>query len=174
MFRHLLAAVSIVALEALPLAVHAVPAGTDQDILERIKPVGHLCMQGGNCAGKMGSMMTAPAETTPATATTPSEETSATTTPAESVTQAPAASARNGEYVYSHYCFACHAAGVGGAPVFGNAEQWAPRIAKGMDALLQSAENGIPPLMPAKGTCMDCSDEELQAAVAYMVDAAKK
>ncbi len=74
----------------------------------------------------------------------------------------------SGEDVYNQYCFACHAAGVSGAPMLGNAEQWGPRVDKGMEALMQSTLNGIN-AMPAKGTCASCSDEELQAAVEHML-----
>jgi len=75
----------------------------------------------------------------------------------------------SGQQVYDQFCFACHNAGVGGAPRLGDAGQWQPRIDKGMDALMASTLNGIN-AMPAKGTCMNCSDDELQAAVDYMLD----
>lgn len=75
----------------------------------------------------------------------------------------------SGQAVYDQFCFACHAAGVGGAPLQGDVAQWEPRIAKGMDVLMASTINGIN-AMPAKGTCMNCSDEELQAAVEYMLE----
>jgi cytochrome c5 len=75
--------------------------------------------------------------------------------------------ARAGDAVYNQFCFACHATGVGGAPLLGNAEQWAPRLAKGEDAIWVSVTQGLN-AMPAKGTCMNCSDEELKAAIAYM------
>jgi cytochrome c5 len=75
--------------------------------------------------------------------------------------------ARTGETVYNQFCFACHASGVGGAPILGNAEQWAPRLAKGDDAIWASVTKGLN-AMPPKGTCMNCSDEELKAAIAYM------
>jgi len=74
-----------------------------------------------------------------------------------------------GEQVYNQFCFACHATGASGAPKFGDAPEWAPRIAKGMDALMTSTLNGFN-VMPARGTCMNCSDDELHAAVEYMVD----
>ncbi len=48
-------------------------------------------------------------------------------------------------------------------------EAWAPRIAKGNDALLSSVLNGLN-VMPPKGGCMSCSEDELRAAVQYMVD----
>ena len=75
--------------------------------------------------------------------------------------------ARTGEEIYKQFCSACHATGVAGAPIHGNAEQWAPRIAKGEDALWQSLIHGLN-AMPPKGTCMNCSDEELHAALNYM------
>ncbi len=78
----------------------------------------------------------------------------------------------SGEQVYNQFCFACHAAGVGGAPTFANAEQWAPRIDKGIEVLYTSTLNGIN-TMPAKGTCMSCSDDELKATVDYMVAEAR-
>ena len=78
----------------------------------------------------------------------------------------------SGEAVYNQFCFACHATGASDAPLFADAEAWAPRISKGMDALMASTLNGIG-MMPAKGTCMNCSDNELQAAVEHMVQAAQ-
>lgn len=75
----------------------------------------------------------------------------------------------SGEEVYNQFCFACHATGASGAPLYADATAWAPRIDKGMEALMSSTLNGIG-VMPAKGTCMNCSDEELQAAVEYMVE----
>ncbi len=74
---------------------------------------------------------------------------------------------RAGDTIYSQFCFACHATGVAGAPVLGNAGEWAPRLAKGDDVIWVSVTKGLN-AMPAMGTCMNCSDEELKAAVAYM------
>ena len=79
---------------------------------------------------------------------------------------------KSGEDVYNQFCFACHATGASDAPIFADVEAWAPRIAKGMDTLMASTLNGIG-MMPPKGTCMNCSDEELQAAVDYMVETAQ-
>ncbi|MEM7077716.1 MAG: c-type cytochrome [Pseudomonadota bacterium] len=73
-----------------------------------------------------------------------------------------------GQQVYDQFCFACHSTGVGGAPKFGDSAVWAERIDKGMDTLMSSTINGIN-AMPAKGTCMNCSDDELGAAVDYML-----
>lgn len=78
---------------------------------------------------------------------------------------------RSGKEVYDSACMACHATGAGGAPKMGDVEAWAPRIAKGMDALHQSGIEGVPGTgMMAKGGCMNCSDEEVIAAVDYIVE----
>ena len=76
--------------------------------------------------------------------------------------------ARTGAEVYNQFCFACHATGVGGAPIQHDIEQWAPRLAKGDDVIWQSVLNGLN-AMPPKGLCMACSDKDLQAAIDYMV-----
>ncbi len=88
---------------------------------------------------------------------------------------APAAAAggtRSGEAVYNAQCAMCHATGAAGAPKFGDAGAWGPRVAAGMDALMNSALNGKN-AMPARGLCATCSDDELQAAVEFMVDNSK-
>jgi len=74
----------------------------------------------------------------------------------------------SGEEIYTNTCANCHAAGIAGAPKLGDKEAWAPRIAKGNDALFESVKNGLN-VMPPKGTCMSCSDEELRSAMEYMV-----
>lgn len=78
----------------------------------------------------------------------------------------------DGEDTYKKTCFACHEQGVAGAPKFGDKEAWKPRIETGMDALLNSVKNGKN-AMPAKGTCSDCSDDELKAAIEYMTGKSK-
>ena len=68
---------------------------------------------------------------------------------------------------YNKSCVICHAAGVADAPKTGDAAGWEPRLAKGMDVLVQSVQNGMN-AMPPKGMCMDCSDEEYQALIEFM------
>ena len=85
---------------------------------------------------------------------------------------AASAGPKSAEDVYNGGCNACHASGAAGAPKFGDAGAWAPRIAKGMDALYSNAIGGING-MPPKGLCMSCSDDEIKAAVDYMVDNSK-
>ena len=81
------------------------------------------------------------------------------------------AAARSGEEVYNTSCMVCHASGVAGAPILGDAAAWADRIAKGRDVLLDSGINGLAGTgMMAKGGCGNCSDEEVTAAVDYMID----
>jgi cytochrome c5 len=77
--------------------------------------------------------------------------------------------AMSGEQIYNQFCFACHATGVSEAPILGDAEGWAPRLEKGDDVLSASVINGMG-LMHAKGACMTCSDDDLNAAVEFMLD----
>ena len=81
---------------------------------------------------------------------------------------APAAAARSGEQVYNSACMACHSTGVAGAPKVGDKAAWETRAQKGIDGLLTTAISGIN-AMPPKGTCADCSDDELKAAIQHML-----
>lgn len=81
---------------------------------------------------------------------------------------ATAAAGNDGEAVYQKACKTCHAAGIANAPKLGDSAAWAPRIAKGNDALFESVKNGLN-AMPPKGACMSCSDAELRSAMEYMV-----
>jgi cytochrome c5 len=119
-------------------------------VLENIKPVGQVSI-----AGEPGSEP-AP-EAAPAAA---GGEAAAATGP------------KTGEQVYQAHCITCHGTGAAGAPKMGDAAAWAPRIAKGIDALLSSATNGKN-AMPPKGLCMDCSEDELKGAIEYMTSKSK-
>lgn len=79
-----------------------------------------------------------------------------------------ASAERSGEEVYNSKCTACHTAAVAGAPKPGDATAWGPRVAQGIDALVASAKKGKN-AMPPMGTCMDCSDAEMKAAIEYML-----
>ena len=68
---------------------------------------------------------------------------------------------------YNKSCAVCHASGAANAPKTGDAAAWEPRMAKGMDTLVQSVQNGLN-AMPPKGMCFDCSDEDYQAMITYM------
>ncbi len=79
---------------------------------------------------------------------------------------------RSGEEIYNSKCVACHSTGAAGAPKLGDAGAWAPRIGKGIEVLYTGAINGVNG-MPAKGLCMDCSDDEIKQTVDYMVENSK-
>ncbi len=85
----------------------------------------------------------------------------------------PVAVAMSGPQVYNAACLACHGAGIGGAPKTGDVALWAPRIGQGMETLQQHVINGYQGeagYMPPKGGRVDLSDEEILAAMTYMLD----
>ena len=82
---------------------------------------------------------------------------------------AAASGPRSGADVYNKACVACHTSGVLGAPKLQNAGDWSPRLEKGFDVVWQNAINGIN-AMPPRGTCGDCSDEEIKAAIEHMIE----
>lgn len=92
----------------------------------------------------------------------------------EACAAAPAAAGgpKSGKDVVGSVCTTCHGSGVLGAPKVGSAADWGPRVAKGMDTLYTHAIGGFNS-MPPKGTCAACSDDEIKAAVKYMVDNSK-
>lgn len=86
-------------------------------------------------------------------------------------TEPEAAPVMTGEQVFKKYCFACHMTGAANAPKVGDAAAWEPRIAKGMDALLMSAVEGVPnTAMRPSGGCSNCSEQELMSAIEFMVN----
>lgn len=106
---------------------------TEEEIAERIKPVGSVHIAGASSA--------AAADTGP----------------------------RSGADIYNASCVACHGAGVLGAPKLQNAADWAPRLEQGFDTVWQNALNGIN-AMPPMGTCGTCSDDDIKAAIEYMIE----
>ena len=137
----------LIALALLPVAPAALADGHGanevNDIVERIRKVADVCVEGDPCAGGAAAV-------------------------ASSAAAPEAAGGIEGRY--NATCGSCHASGVAGAPKLGDTEAWAPRLAKGMDVLYQSGIVGLPPAMPPRGLCMDCSDDEIRAIVDYMVD----
>lgn len=78
-----------------------------------------------------------------------------------------------GKKVFSTTCAMCHAAGVGGAPKPGDKADWGPRIAQGKDVLYKHALEGFTGAkgtMPPRGANPSLTDDEVKAAVNYMVD----
>ena len=76
---------------------------------------------------------------------------------------------RSGEEIYNSKCAGCHTSGVIGSPKFASLEDCAPRIDLGLEKLTLSAIAGKGG-MPAKGTCMDCTDNDIKITVQYMLD----
>jgi cytochrome c5 len=76
---------------------------------------------------------------------------------------------KTGEQVFEAQCTACHTSGAAGAPKFGDAGAWAPRIKAGYDSLLSSALKGKG-AMGAQGGG-DFDDFEVARAVVYLANA---
>lgn len=123
------------------LALWAVTAQatTDEAIAERLKPVGEVCVMGEECKG-VGA-----------------------------VAVAAGGAARTADDIVAKHCGACHTPGILGAPIIGDTAAWKARADKegGIDGILQTAIVGIN-AMPPKGTCADCSDDELREAIIKM------
>ncbi|WP_058020309.1 c-type cytochrome [Pseudohongiella spirulinae] len=71
---------------------------------------------------------------------------------------------------YTQSCGACHNSGAAGAPRLGNADDWTSRLEKGRDVLLENTINGYNNIMPPKGMCFTCSDDELAAVLDYILE----
>ncbi|MES2130462.1 MAG: c-type cytochrome [Pseudomonadota bacterium] len=112
----------------------------------------------------------------PAAAAAPAASAPAAAAPAASAPAAAPAklAADAGKNLYTATCQACHGAGIAGAPKFGDKAAWAARV-KGGPALYEHAIKGFQGkagMMPPKGGS-SASDDEVKAAVDYMVAAAK-
>ena len=77
--------------------------------------------------------------------------------------------ARTGVAVYEAQCVLCHATGKDGAPALGDRKAWAPRAARGLSGLTQTAITGLRK-MPPHGGRLDIPDLEIRRAIAYMVN----
>ncbi|ABN83396.1 cytochrome c family protein [Burkholderia pseudomallei] len=78
---------------------------------------------------------------------------------------------KTGEEVYKAVCVTCHGTGAAGAPKFGDAAAWAPRIAAGYDEVLHLALTGKGAMPPRGGTNPDdYSDYEIARTVVYMAN----
>lgn len=81
-----------------------------------------------------------------------------------------------GEKVFKSVCFMCHQTGAAGAPVFGNKTDWAPRIAQGKPTLYKHALEGFTGnngTMPSRGGNPSLKDDDVKAAVDFMVSKAQ-
>jgi cytochrome c5 len=111
--------------------------------------------------------------TAPAPSMLPAAAPAAATEPAAPA-PAPAAGGGDlalGEKVFGANCVSCHGAGVLGAPKVGDKTAWGPRVAQGKETLYTHALGGFK-MMPAKGGNPALKDEEIKAAIDYMVSKA--
>ena len=68
---------------------------------------------------------------------------------------------------YNRSCAVCHLAGVANAPKTGVPADWEQQLAKGMDTLVASVQNGLG-AMPPMGMCFDCGPDDFKALIEYM------
>jgi len=80
--------------------------------------------------------------------------------------------AADGKATYDKTCSVCHAAGVANAPKYGDKAAWAPRAATGKDALLASVLAGKGAMPPKAGNA-ELSNDDIKAAIDFMLSAAK-
>ncbi|MGP4952486.1 c-type cytochrome [Psychrobacter sp. T6-1] len=137
-----------VTVQAAPAEEEPIPEDTPQvqklvalypNLVARIQPVGRVCFEEGEICDVTVRAASASADGGP----------------------------RDGAAVYNAVCQTCHASGLLGSPMLGDAGAWGPRIAKGADTLYTHAIQGFN-AMPAKGGA-DIPDEEVQNAVDYMI-----
>lgn len=149
------------------LAVATTVAQAQQAIEDNIRPVARVCLEGQPCVGSfVDSSSAAIVIAALAASVVQAPEPAA----AERVDEVVAAeSAFDVAAKYQMTCFACHSTGAAGAPVTGDSEAWEERMDKGMEVVMANAINGVN-AMPAKGMCMDCSDDNLVSLVEYMLD----
>jgi len=131
-------------------------------ISSNLAPVGEVCLAGDPCTDAPGTAaVSQPAAAAPAPV--------AATEPEPAAAAVPAANDFDVAGAYQLRCFACHGTGAAGAPVSGDADAWGERMAKGMEAVMANAINGVG-AMPARGLCMDCTDEHIRSLIDYMVE----
>ncbi len=138
---------------------------SDEAVAKRLAPVGNA-----NIGEPFLLDDAALAPSTPATTPT----TAAPAAPAETTPVVAAAPADPGKAAYGKICFACHDAGVGGAPKIGDAAEWKSRLQKGKEMLVINAINGMTGdagIMPPKGGLPSLSDDDVRASVTYMLAA---
>ena len=132
------------------------------------KPTEEIAAQQGEIARANHPM---PVASQPASFVPPTAASAAATTTTATATPV---SADAGEKLFGSVCATCHTAGLMGAPKLGDKADWAPRIAQGKDTLYKNAivgYQGKSGVMPARGGSQ-ASDEEVKAAVDYMVSKA--
>ncbi|MBS0349939.1 MAG: cytochrome c5 family protein [Proteobacteria bacterium] len=78
--------------------------------------------------------------------------------------------------IYEQFCATCHDKAPEielGAPKIGVTKDWQLRTKQGIEGLLAVTKNGLNQ-MPPRGGCFECSDDQLRAAIVYMLPSSKK
>jgi len=77
----------------------------------------------------------------------------------------------NGEKIYMRACFACHNTGREGATLLSETRQWNRTAKKGIEILYQNVlqgYTGMGGVMPPKGNCWDCTEDDIRQAILYI------
>ncbi|MDQ2069810.1 c-type cytochrome [Natronospira bacteriovora] len=132
---------------------HHQTADAAERLAERIRPEGRLCLQGQEeeCEVRVAAV----------------------TRPAAAEEEVAEAGEVDGQQVYNQACTACHGPGIAGAPRTGDDAAWAARMDKGYETLLDHSINGFQGdagFMPARGGNPNLSDEQVAAALDYMLE----
>ena len=151
---------------------------TPDAVLARIAPVGKARV-GDPAAQTQAPAQTAAAAPSATQAEAPRTEAAAAasgTAASGSADQTAAAASGSidvaaGEQIYQTACFACHMTGVAEAPKLDDPAAWEPRLAQGMEGLLQSSINGKG-AMPPKGGFAHLTEDDLRNAIGFMLDKA--
>lgn len=123
----------------LVMPLHAMDDFDRQQLLQRIRPIGSVRVQGQTVA------------------------------PAAPAVEAPKIILAAGQAIYEKYCVVCHQDGLAGAPKFRLATDWKPRLAtQSIDVLTAKAIKGFN-AMPPKGTCSECTEDDIKQAIHYML-----
>lgn len=69
--------------------------------------------------------------------------------------------------MYARSCRACHTVLDAKAPLAGDKADWDARFTQGIDTLVAHARDGFK-AMPARGQCLDCTDEDLKQLTLFM------
>jgi cytochrome c5 len=126
---------------------------------------------GGDIQKEIAEQQKAAAQVEPISAPAPAAKTVESTGKTEEIK--PVATAMTGEDVYNQACIACHSAGIAGAPKTGDTASWEARISQGNETLREHVINGYQGsggYMPPKGGRVDLSDDEIYAAMDYMLE----
>lgn len=164
------AALALATSTAATAATAATGATAVQAGITTLASAAATAVQPGLTSASAATTTTTTTDTTTANLTIAPALAVATTGPAPAIQLAAATGkpARSGASIYSVSCASCHTYGMRGAPKLTDKAAWAPRLAQPPGTLVTHVIKGLG-WMPPRGTCTTCSDEDIKAAVDYMV-----